>query len=161
MRKLAIFTLAFACGAVLGQYLLPRTALPWAALACALLSPLCLIWRGRSRRHLLLLAAGLGLSLAYFWAYAGYVHGAVDRYEGEEVPLTLTVTGYAEEGGVRCRIEVKIERAGFLRDRAMLYGDDDLWALEPGTGSPASLPPRTPPPSTTRPSPPLRPRASI
>ena len=38
MRKLAIFTLAFTCGALLGQYLLPREILPWAALGCALLS---------------------------------------------------------------------------------------------------------------------------
>ena len=134
MRKLAIFTLAFACGTALGQYLLPRAVLPWAALACALLSPLCLAWKGRSRRRLLLLAAGLGLSLAYFWAYTGFVRGTVDRYEGEEVPLTLAVTGYAEEGGVRCRIGVKIEGAGFLRDKAMLYGDDDLWRWSRGTG---------------------------
>ena len=50
MRKLAIFTLAFACGALLGQYLLPRESLPWAALGCAALLPLCLIWRGKRRR---------------------------------------------------------------------------------------------------------------
>ena len=132
MRKLAIFTLAFACGTLLGQYLLPGETLPWAALGCALLLPLCLIWKGRSRRRLLLLTAGLCLSLLYFWAYTGYVRGAVERYEGEEVPLALSVAGYAEEGGVRCRIEVRVEGAGFLRDRAMLYGDDSLWELEPG-----------------------------
>ncbi len=132
MRKLAIFTLAFACGALLGQYLLPRESLPWAALGCAALLPLCLIWRGKRRRRLLLLTAGLVLSLLYFWGYSGYVRGTVERYEGEEVPLTLTVTGYAEEGGVRCRIPVRVEGAGFLRDKAMLYGDEDLYAWEPG-----------------------------
>ena len=132
MRKLAVFTLAFTCGALLGQYLLPREILPWAALGCALLSPLCFLCRGKSRRRFLLLTAGLCLSLLYFWAYTGYVRGAVERCAGEEVPLTLTVTGYAEEGGVRCRIEVRVEGAGLLRDRAMLYGDDDLWDLEPG-----------------------------
>ena len=132
MRKLAIFTLAFACGTLLGQYLLPREMLPWAAGACALLLPLCFLCRGKNRRRLLLLAAGMGLSLLYFWAYSGYVRGTVERYEGEEVSLTLTVTGYAEEGGVRCRIPVRLEGAGFLRDGAMLYGDDSLWALEPG-----------------------------
>ena len=132
MRKLAVFTLAFTCGALLGQYLLPREILPWAALGCALLSPLCFLCRGKSRRRFLLLTAGLCLSLLYFWAYTGYVRGTVERYAGEEVPLTLTVTGYAEEGGVRCRIPVRLEGAGFLRDGAMLYGDDDLWDLEPG-----------------------------
>ena len=132
MRKLAIFTLAFACGTLLGQYLLPGELLPWAALGCALLVPLCLLCRGRKRKRFLLLTAGLCLSLLYFWAYSGYVRGTVERYAGEEVPLTLTVTGYAEEGGVRCRIPVRVVGAGFLRDGAMLYGDEDLYALEPG-----------------------------
>ncbi len=132
MRKLAIFTLAFACGTLLGQYLLPGELLPWAALGCALLTPLCLLCRGRKRKRFLLLTAGLCLSLLYFWAYSGYVRGTVERYAGEEVPLTLTVTGYAEEGGVRCRIPVRVVGAGFLRDGAMLYGDEDLYALEPG-----------------------------
>ena len=132
MRKLAIFTLAFACGTLLGQYFLPREALLWASVGCALLLPLGLLWRGRARRRLLLLTAGLCLSLFYFWTYTGYVRGTVERWEGEEVPLTLIAAGYAEEGGVRCRVEVRIEDAGFLRDRAMLYGDDSLWDLEPG-----------------------------
>ena len=132
MRKLAIFTLAFACGTLLGQYLLPGELLPWAALGCALLTPLCLLCRGRKRKRFLLLTAGLCVSILYFWAYSGYVRGTVERYAGEEVPLTLTVTGYAEEGGVRCRIPVRVVGAGFLRDGAMLYGDEDLYALEPG-----------------------------
>ena len=83
----------------------------------------------------MLLTAGLCLSLLYFWAYTGYVRGTVERYAGEEVPLTLTVTGYAEEGGVRCRIPVRVEGAGFLRDGPCSTGTTTSGTWSRGTGA--------------------------
>ena len=132
MRKLVTFSLAFAAGTLLCHYALPLEFLLPAAAVCAVLGLAGLLLRGRRRKRLFLLAAGLALAMVYNFGYISYVRQGVAAFAGGEADLTVTVLDYAEDTGTRCRIPVSIQGAGFLRDRAMYYGDDDLYELEPG-----------------------------
>lgn len=132
MRKLATFSLVFAAGTLLCHYVMPLEFLLPAAAVCAVLGLAGFLLRGKKRKRVFLIAAGLALAMVYNFGYISYVRQGVAKLADTETHLTLTVLDYAEDTGTRYRISVSIQGAGFLRDRAMYYGDSNLYELEPG-----------------------------
>ena len=131
MRKLATVGFAFAAGTAAAKYLLPLALQPWAAAGIGALAALAAVL-SRERRRALLLLIPLAAGVLYFFLYQSAVDRSVSRLETEEGEVSARVTDYAETAGVRWRIPVRVEGAGSPFSAAMLYGGEELLALEPG-----------------------------
>ncbi len=130
MRKLAIAALAFSAGTALCHYLLPLSALPYAALGALVLCLLGLIWRGETRLRLLLIGGALAAAFVYNLAYITDVRDRVDHWVGEDMAVEAQVLDYAAYTGSRYRLPVRVK--GEQEITAMLYGGEELCALVPG-----------------------------
>lgn len=95
MRRLAVFAGAFSGGIFLAQFVLPgQWLLPLAAVCLALMGGGFFL-RGHARLRLFLICAGLGLALAYDWAYTAAVQAPAEALAGtERTGVTMTVLEY-------------------------------------------------------------------
>ncbi len=128
MRKLAIFSAAFAAAAAVFVYWIRDVRALWVAGACLLLSPLCLSLGLRR-----VCAVLLGFSAGLIWCF-GYqqIHlSPADRLCGTEQNLTVTLQEDPAETGLGFRAVVKLTVEGKRYD-AMLYGDDSACSADPG-----------------------------
>ena len=130
MRKLAVFTGAFALGVFAAQYLLPENyLLPGCAVFLALFGVGWLLPKEK-RLRVLLVCAGLSLSLGYDWLYIQAVQGPMLPLADTEQTLTMTLCDYPVETGWGAKVTVRLE--GFSRGKAVYYGGGQLLQLCPG-----------------------------
>ena len=91
MRKLAAFTVSFALGICLAQYLLPeRLLLPVAAVFFAA-ACLALLLPGLWRKRVLLVGTGLALALGWNWLYSYAVRAPLAALSGSEGTASMTL----------------------------------------------------------------------
>lgn len=129
MRRLTLFALPFGAGCALCQYLLPESWRYWAAGIALLAVLLSSLLHGRERQMVRIAAAGLAAGILWFSGYAALRLGPARALAGREDWVEVQLADYPEETdyGARCLAEVP-----GLRGRALLYGDRELLALEPG-----------------------------
>ena len=128
MRRLAIFSAAFAFAAAVYVYLFRDVRALWLAGACLALSVLGR-WRGWRR----LSVAGLGVAMGIVWCF-GYQTvrlGAAEQAYGTEqaVAVTLQDVPVQTRYGAMALGTVQLENR---RYDAVLYADEGLLALQPG-----------------------------
>ena len=114
MRKLMTLTLAFAAGVFVVQYLLPAGwILPGAALMLAVFFAAIFLPKGPWRVRLLLMAAGLYLSLVWCYIYGDLVQRPMEALADTYVSDTvLEVCDWPEETDYGARVTCRIRREG-------------------------------------------------
>ena len=83
MRSSCWLCLPLSLAAALSAYLLPGTALPWAALAAVVLLALSLLLRGRLRSRALLLFLGAAVGFTACWIQNGLVTTPCEARAGD------------------------------------------------------------------------------
>lgn len=134
MRKLAAFTVSFALGICLAQYLLPeRLLLPVAAVffAAACLGPGCC--RDFGGKRVLLVGTGLALALGWNWLYSYAVRAPLAALSGSEGTASMTLLEYAVPTDYGAKVTVKLE--GVPLGKVVCYGGADLLDLGAGPDS--------------------------
>ncbi len=132
MRRLLLFSLPFAAGTALCQYLLPGPWRAWAAAAALLLGAAgAVLCKGRRRLAVGIAAAGLTVGILWFSGYAALYLDPAEALAGTEDVVTLELTDYPRESGRGWRCEARVLDRG-LRGRAVYYGGGELAGLEPG-----------------------------
>ena len=115
MRKLAAFTVSFALGICLAQYLLPeRLLLPVAAVFFAA-ACLALLLPGLWRKRVLLVGTGLALALGWNWLYSYAVRAPLAALSGSEGTASMTLLEYAVPTDYGAKVTVKLEGVPLLR----------------------------------------------
>lgn len=134
MRKLMTLTLAFAAGVFVVQYLLPAGwILPGAALMLAVFFAAIFLPKGPWRVRLLLMAAGLYLSLVWCYIYGDLVQRPMEALADTYVSDTvLEVCDWPEETDYGARVTCRIRREGIRFGKVVCYGQRELLALGPG-----------------------------
>lgn len=127
MRKLAIFSCAFAVAAAAYVWLLP----PKIALLCVAVLGIvtALLFLKRSPMIIRARIACIAISIGLLWSW-GYEQLKIAPMRvlcGEDVTVTATLSGYPEETNYGCRVETSIAGGTML-----LYLDDDYMWLKPG-----------------------------
>ena len=108
MRKLAAFTVSFALGICLAQYLLPeRLLLPVAAVFFAA-ACLALLLPGLWRKRVLLVGTGLALALGWNWLYSYAVRAPLAALSGSEGTASMTLLEYAVPTDYGAKVTVKL-----------------------------------------------------
>lgn len=130
MRKLAAFTVSFALGICLAQYLLPeRLLLPVAAVFFAA-ACLALLLPGLWRKRVLLVGTGLALALGWNWLYSYAVRAPLAALSGSEGTASMTLLEYAVPTDYGAKVTVKLE--GVPLGKVVCYGGADLLDLGAG-----------------------------
>ena len=130
MRKLAVFSGAFALGVFLAQ-VLPGTAWqPLAAAGCLAAAVLALALPGLWRKRGLLALCALSLAFGWNWLYARQVQRPLEALAGTEQTVTMTLCDYADPTDYGAKVTVKLE--GYALGKAVYYGDAALLDLAPG-----------------------------
>ncbi len=133
MRKLLIFTLPFAAGTLLCQFVLHgkwRILVAAAAILTAVLFAARL--HGRAKRIVRIGTAGLAAGVIWYTGYAAVFFAPMEALAGGEAEVRVELLDYAEEtdSGARCKVKVV---SPALHGKAMYYGDRvPLLYLEPG-----------------------------
>ena len=130
MRKLALFSGAFALGIFLAQYLPGSAWQPLAAAGCFLAALLALALPGLWRRRGLLALCGLSLAFGWNWLYARQVQAPLEALAGTEQTVTMTLCDYATATDYGAKVTVKLE--GYPLGKVAYYGDEALLDLSPG-----------------------------
>ena len=130
MRKLALFSGAFALGIFLAQYLPGSAWQPFAAAGCFAAALLALALPGLWRRRGLLVLCGLSLAFGWNWLYARQVQAPLEALAGTEQAVTMTLCDYAAATDYGAKVTVKLE--GYPLGKAVYYGDTALLDLRPG-----------------------------
>lgn len=133
MRRLAVFAGAFSGGIFLAQFVLPgQWLLPLAAVCLALMGGGFFL-RGHARLRLFLICAGLGLALAYDWAYTAAVQAPAEALAGtERTGVTMTVLEHPETARYGAKVTVRLKLSDLRFGKAVFYGDESLLELRPG-----------------------------
>ena len=127
MRKLGIFSLAFAVAAAAYVYLFsPTVGLSLAAFSL-LVAVLFVFIHSDYAKRIRIFAFGLSLGLFWSWAYGQLHIKPVAAVEGENQKLTVRVWDFPEETDYGCRVLCKLEKGKIL-----LYLDCAAEALSPG-----------------------------
>lgn len=130
MRKLAVFSGAFALGVFLAQ-VLPGTAWqPLAAAGCLAAAVLALALPGLWRKRGLLALCALSLAFGWNWLYARQVQRPLEALAGTEQTVTMTLCDYVDPTDYGAKVTVKLE--GYALGKAVYYGDAALLDLAPG-----------------------------
>lgn len=130
MRKLALFSGAFALGIFLAQYLPGSAWQPLAAAGCFAAALLALALPGLWRRRGLLALCGLSLAFGWNWLYARQVQAPLEALAGTEQTVTMTLCDYASATDYGAKVTVKLE--GYSLGKVVYYGDEALLDLSPG-----------------------------
>ena len=106
------------------QFLLATLAVPAAALS--------LVFHGRTRRKLLLVAISWGIGFLWCMGYQQLVCAPAQRFLGEGKAFTATVTAYPKETDYGHSIQVEVHPKDDRAFRALLYLAEGGGNLEPG-----------------------------
>ena len=130
MRKLAAFTVTFALGKCLDQYLLPE----WRLLpeAAVFFDSACLAQHlpGYRVERVLLVGTGRALARGCNWLYSYAVRAPHAALSGSEGTASMTLLEYAVPTDYGAKVTVKLE--GVPLGKVVCYGGADLLDLEPG-----------------------------
>jgi len=132
MRKLLLFSLPFALGTLLCQYLLPgfwRIAAVLPVLAAGLAAGRFV--RRRYRRAVRILTAGLTAGLLWFAVYSAVFLTPAELLAGEAGTVRIELLDYAVKTDTGARCTVRVLDQG-LRGKAVYYGSGSLLRWEPG-----------------------------
>ena len=132
MRKLLLFSLPFALGALLCRYLLPglwRIAAVMALLAAGAAATRFV--RRRYRKPVRIAAAGLALGMLWFSGYSAVFLSPAEALAGTEGTVRIELLDYAVETDAGARCTVRVLDQG-LRGKAVYYGSAKLLRWEPG-----------------------------
>ena len=130
MRKLAVFSGAFALGIFLAQYL-PGTAWqPLAAAGCLAAAVLALALPSPWRKRGLPALCALSLAFGWNWLYVRQVRAPLEALAGTERAATMTLCDYAVPTDYGAKVTVKLE--GYAWGKAVYYGNEALLDLRPG-----------------------------
>ena len=132
MRKLLLFSLPFALGALLCRYLLPglwRIAAVMALLAAGAAATRFV--RRRYRKPVRIAAAGLALGMLWFSGYSAVFLSPAEALAGTEGTVRIELLDYAVETDAGARCTVRVLDKG-LRGKAVYYGSAKLLRWEPG-----------------------------
>lgn len=130
MRKLAVFSSAFAAGIFLAQYVLPESwQLPFAVLF------FLTAWAGwllpwEIRRRWIVAGAAAAIALGYNWLYVRQVQKPLLDLAETEAPAVMTLCDYAVKTDYGAKVPVRL--AGYPFGKAAFYGDESLLELRPG-----------------------------
>ena len=129
MRKLAVFSAAFALAAAVYVYLFRDARALWLAGACLVLSAL---GRWRGLRRLSVGCLGVAVGILWCFAYQNAVR-AVDAYHGAELTVTIRLDDVPVETRYGSRVLGQVFLDGHDFDTA-LYGDEEMLelGLQPG-----------------------------
>lgn len=130
MRKLALFSGAFALGIFLAQYLPGSAWQPLAAAGCFAAALFALALPGLWRKRGLLALCGLSLAFGWNWLYARQVQAPLETLVGTEREVTMTLCDYANATDYGAKVTVKLE--GYSLGKVVYYGDEALLDLSPG-----------------------------
>ena len=130
MRKLALFSGAFALGIFAAQYVLAGAVQLPLCLAFALAMVAAFLLPKAKRLRVVLICAGLCLAMGYNYLYTQAVQQPMLALVGSEQTVTMTLCDYPTETDWGAKATVRLE--GFSRGKAVYYGDCDLLALRPG-----------------------------
>ena len=123
MRRLAIFSCAFAMATAAYVYLLT----PISALICAVVIALAgtLFTKGDTAVRMRIISAAMALGFLWSWGYEQFYIAPLRELCGEDVHLTATVCDYPQETDYGCRVETEVNGGKIL-----LYLNED-YALKP------------------------------
>lgn len=133
MRRLAVFAGGFSLGVF--AYHCPLRSLPWdgcalaAALVCLGLGLVTLVLPWKWRRRGVVLCAALSLGLGWSWLYTRQIQRPAEALAGREEIRTAVLCDYASKSSFGARVTVRLEG---IPGKAVLYGGENLLALEPG-----------------------------
>ncbi len=131
MRRLAVFAGGFSLGVFAYHY--PLRDLPGLALAaapvCLGLGLLALALPWKWRRRGVILCASLALGLGWSWLCVRQIQRPAETLAGREEVMTAVLCDYAAESDFGARVTVRLEG---VPGKAVLYGGEELLALEPG-----------------------------
>ncbi len=135
MRKAAMLCGALSLAVFVSFYLLPESVLLPAAAACALLSALALCLprgRGRTRAHLALLGAAVGLFA--FFVQEHYFAAPSDALAGEKRVIAARVADFPDiyDTGEYLTVRVTDPELPGVKCRIASYDTDNFSALTPG-----------------------------
>ena len=133
MRKLTWAAIGFAAAALLAEYALPVSELPYFAAALAVCGVLLIPvrrWVKRLRAVVCLMAAAVGL-LAWGWHYMRHIEPC-EELVGDTVTVSALVTDYPRPKDGYYTLDVKIQE-GAPREKGVLYAYGAVVPdLEPG-----------------------------
>jgi len=128
MRKLAIFTAAFACAAAVYVYLLQDVRVLWIAGACLLLS---VGGRVLKLRRVSVAALGIVVGFLWCWGYQQVWLGSAKSLVGTKQTLEVRVESAPRSTKTGMAVQVQLELDG-RPISCMLYADDSLQNVQPG-----------------------------
>ena len=136
-RGLATAAFSFAGAVYIGQYLLSRDRLLWAAAACVLLAGLCLFMRrfSSARRQVIFACLFVAAGFLYRYGYAAFFLAPAQGLDGQQTEIHAEVLDYSQPGpyGPRASVRVRLPDDRFGRTvKTTLYLKPDMQALEPG-----------------------------
>ena len=109
MRKLLLFSVPFAAGILLCQYILPEIWRTWAALAVLACGGIgAMLLKGRRRLAAGIAASGLVAGILWFSGYAALYLSPAEALAGTEDVVTLELMDYPEEAGHGGRCVVRV-----------------------------------------------------
>ena len=132
MRTLLLFTIPFALGTALCQYLLPAAWQGWLSAALLLVGFGAARLMKERRFVVMLTATALTLGMMWFVGYSQLFLAPAEALVGTEDTVTMELLEYPEEKDYGARCTVRVLDRGLL-GRAVYYGDPSLLELEPGT----------------------------
>lgn len=127
MRKLAIFSFAFAAGVAAYLWVLPRSAAVVCALLLTVVAVAAFFWKTANGKRVRIAALAMAFALLWSRAYDLRNLEPMKRYCGENVSLTVHISGYPEETDYGCRVEAKLGGGTVL-----VYLKKDCLTLKPG-----------------------------
>lgn len=130
MRKLATFTGAFALGIFAAQHFLPSFLQLSLCLGLALLAAAAWLLPRGKRLRILLICAGLSLSMGYNRLYTQAVQQPMLQLADSERTVTMFLCDYPTETNWGAKVTVKLD--GFSHGKAVYYGSRYLLSLRPG-----------------------------
>ena len=133
MRKLLLFSLPFALGTLLCQYLLSGL---WCVAAAILVLAAGLaatrFVRRRRRRLVRIFTAGLAAGILWFAGYSAVFLSPAEALAGAEDTVRIELLDYAVATGTGARCTVRVLERG-LYGKAVYYGSAKLLRWEPGS----------------------------
>ena len=133
MRKLATWTLSFAAGVFLTQYLLPPAALLYVAAGFMAAGVFALRLHEPARFRMVLICTALAASLGYSWAYIAWVSRPAEVLaDTGQTNIPMVLCDYPEATDYGAKAVVRLHLEGLHGVKAVYYGDESLLSLAPG-----------------------------
>ena len=126
MRKLAIFSCAFAAATAAYVWLIPSTAALICAAAFAALFAILFVWRSDMSKRLRIASVAIAIGLVWSWGYEVINISPLREYCADRAVITVEVSGYPEKTTYGSRVETVIDGG------TMLLFLNETYELKPG-----------------------------